>query len=311
MKELFLLRIIWLENPLCQQVSVAGGKAANLAKLAGHFRVPPGFVILQQFVTQSAVAAAYQRLGHILGEAQPAVAVRSSATDEDGATAAFAGQYETYLNVIGADAVWAAIERCWASANSERVMEYRRQLGITTHHQRLAVLIQALAPADVSAVIFSANPVTQSRREIVVNASWGLGESIVGGTVTPDTFIIQADRTLRYPEQIITSQIADKVSMTVRGTTGTQMVRVPTFLRMQPSVQEAEVREMAQLALDLQAHFGYPVDVECAYAAGKLYLLQCRPITTLATAPPWRAFSSSATYQASCGRTHNNETRAA
>mgnify|MGYP001251199229 CR=1 FL=1 len=291
------MQVIWLEETSCQQVNLVGGKAANLAKLAKRFRIPPGFVIPQQFVAQVAIEAAYQHLGRILGEVLPAVAVRSSATDEDGATAAFAGQYATYLNVIGADAVYAAVERCWASTNTAQVIEYRRQLGLTNHHQRLAVLIQALVPAVMSAFIFIANPVTQSRREIVINASWGLGESVVGGTVTPDTFIIQADPTLCYPEQIITSQIADKVSMTVRDVTGTQAVRVPTFLRRQPSVQEAEVLEMAQLALDLQAHFGYPVDVECSYAAGKLYLLQCRPITTLSTAPSRMPFSASVPHQ--------------
>lgn len=278
-----MLPVIWLEEPICQQVHLVGGKAANLAIVANQFRVPPGFVIPQPSVTQVAIRAAYQRLGNLLGEEQPAVAVRSSAMDEDSATAAFAGQYETYLNIVGADAVWDAVERCWQSANAERVIEYRRQRGIAPQQNHLAVLIQALVPADMSAVIFSANPVTQSRQEIVVTASWGLGESIVGGTVTPDTFIIQADPILRRPTQIVNSQIADKTTMTIRAASGTQAVRVPTFLRMQPSVQEAQVLEMAQLALDLQAYLGYPVDVECAYAAGKLYLLQCRPITTLTT----------------------------
>jgi len=295
-----LRRIIWLNETICQQVHLVGGKAANLAKLAARFRVPPGFVIPQQYVTQSAIRDAYDRLGSLIGEAQPAVAVRSSATDEDSATAAFAGQYETYLNIMGADAVCTAIERCWASANTERVIEYRRQLGIATQDPKLAVLIQALVPADVSAVVFSANPITQSHQEIIVTASWGLGESIVGGTVTPDTFIIKVDPTLRYPEQIITSEIADKATMTVRSASGTQAVRVPTLLRTQPSVGTEEVLEMAQLALDLQASLGYPVDVECAYAAGTLYLLQCRPITTLTTAPPRLAFSSSVTYHGSC-----------
>lgn len=284
MKELTLLRVIWLEETICQQVHLVGGKAANLAKLANQFRVPPGFVIPQPSVPQAAIQDAYQRLGDLLGEAQPAVAVRSSATDEDSATAAFAGQYESYLNIIGADAVCDAVEQCWRSAQAERVVDYRRQRGLATVEHHLAVLIQALVPADVSAVVFSANPVTQSRQEIIVTASWGLGESIVDGTATPDTFIIQADAGLRRPTEIITSQIADKTTMTVRSAMGTQAVRVPMFLRTQPSVGAAEVLEMAQLALDLQAHLGYPIDVECAYAAGKLYLLQCRPITTLSAA---------------------------
>lgn len=276
--------VIWLAEPLCQQVSIVGGKAANLAKLASQFRVPPGFVIPEPSFAPATVRAAYQQLGCMLGEAQPAVAVRSSATDEDSATAAFAGQYATYLNVIGADAVCTAVEQCWQSAHTEQVVEYRHQRGITAQQQRFAVLIQALVPADTSAVIFSANPITQSRQEIIVTASWGLGESIVGGTVTPDMFVIKADPTLRRPEQIITRQIVDKATMTVRCATGTQAVRVPTLLRTQPAVSTEEVLEMAQLALDLQTTLGYPVDVECAYAAGNLYLLQCRPITTL-TAP--------------------------
>jgi pyruvate,water dikinase len=279
-----LLQIIWLEETICQQIHLVGGKAANLAKLANQFRVPPGFVIPQPSVPQSVIRDAYQRLGDLIGEAQLAVAVRSSATDEDSAAAAFAGQYESYLNIIGADAVCDAVELCWRSASAERVVEYRRQHGLATQAHHLAVLVQALVPADVSAVVFSANPVTQSRQEIIVNASWGLGESIVGGTVTPDTFVVKADHTLRHPTQIITSQIADKTTMTVRSANGTQAVRVPTLLRTRPSIQAEEVLEMAQLALDLQATLGYPVDVECAYATGKLYLLQCRPITTLAAA---------------------------
>lgn len=279
-----MLQVIWLEETICQQIHLVGGKAANLAKLANQFRVPPGFVIPQPSVPQSVIRDAYQRLGDLIGEAQLAVAVRSSATDEDSAAAAFAGQYESYLNIIGVDAVCDAVELCWRSAGAERVVDYRRQHGLATQEHHLAVLVQALVPADVSAVVFSANPVTQSRQEIIVNASWGLGESIVGGTVTPDTFVIKADPTLRHPTQIITSQIADKTTMTVRSANGTQAVRVPTLLRTRPSIQAEEVLEMAQLALDLQATLGYPVDVECAYATGKLYLLQCRPITTLAAA---------------------------
>jgi phosphoenolpyruvate synthase/pyruvate phosphate dikinase len=204
------------------------------------------------------------------------VAVRSSAADEDGAAASFAGQHETYLNIVGAEAIIQAVTRCWESARSERALEYRRQQGLSVDRLQLAVLVQQLIASDVSAVVFSANPITSGRDEIMINASWGLGESIVGGTVTPDTFIV------RKADLAITSRtIADKHRMTISVPGGTREVDVPHFLRTQASLNDEQVIEAAQLALTLDATMNCPVDVECAYAGGKLYLLQCRPITTL------------------------------
>ena len=203
-------------------------------------------------------------------------AVRSSAVDEDGATASFAGQHETYLNIAGADAIMQAVTRCWESARSERALEYRRQQGLSIEHVQLAVLVQQLVASDVSAVIFSANPITGNRDEIVISASWGLGESIVGGTVTPDTFIVR-----KSDLAIISRTIADKQHMTVSTPGGTHEVDVPRFLRNEASLNDEQIIEMAKLALTLEATMGYPVDVECTYAGAKLYLLQCRPITTL------------------------------
>jgi pyruvate, water dikinase len=203
-------------------------------------------------------------------------AVRSFAVDEDGATASFAGQHETYLNIVGADSIVQAVNRCWESARSERALEYRRQQGLSVERLHLAVLVQQLVAADVSAVVFSANPITGSRDEIVINASWGLGESIVGGTVTPDTFVV------RKADLAITGRfIVNKQRMAVAVAGGTSEVDVPRFLRDQPSLNDEQVIAVAQLALTLDATMSHPVDIECAYAGGKLYLLQCRPITTL------------------------------
>jgi phosphoenolpyruvate synthase/pyruvate phosphate dikinase len=203
-------------------------------------------------------------------------AVRSSAVDEDGAAASFAGQHETYLNIVGADSIVKAVARCWESARSERALEYRRKQGLSVERPQLAVFVQQLVASDVSAVVFSANPITANRDEILINASWGLGESIVGGTVTPDTFMV------RKTDLAVTGRIvADKQRMTVAVSGGTNEVDVPRFLRAQPSLNDEQVIEMAQLALTLEATMSYPVDVECAYAGGKLYLLQCRPITAL------------------------------
>ena len=125
-------------------------------------------------------------------------------------------------------------------------------------------------------MVFSANPITGSRDEIMINASWGLGESIVGGTVTPDTFIV------RKTDLAITSRtIADKQRMTISAPGGTHEVDVPRFLRTEISLNDKQAVEMAKLALSLEVTMEHPVDVECAYAGGELYLLQCRPITTL------------------------------
>jgi pyruvate,water dikinase len=203
-------------------------------------------------------------------------AVRSSAVDEDGATASFAGQHETYLNIVGADAIIQAVTRCWESARSERALAYRRQQGLSVKRPQLAVLVQQLVASDVSAVVFSANPVTGSRNEIMINASWGLGESIVGGIVTPDTFVV-----CKSDLAITGRTIADKQQMTISAPGGTHEVKVPRFLRTQASLNDEQIVEMAKLALTLEVTMEHAVDVECAYASGELYLLQCRPITTL------------------------------
>jgi pyruvate,water dikinase len=203
-------------------------------------------------------------------------AVRSSAVDEDGTTASFAGQHETYLNIVGADAIIQAVTRCWESARSKRALEYRRQQGLSVERLQLAVLVQQLVTSEVSAVVFSANPITGNRDEIMINASWGLGESIVGGTVTPDTFVMRKSD-LAVKDRVL----ADKQRMTVSAPGGTHEVDVPRFLRNEASLSDGQMIELTQLALSLETTMGCAVDVECAYASGQLYLLQCRPVTTL------------------------------
>lgn len=279
--------ILWLGQAGCDDVRVTGGKVANLSRLAAEYRVPPGFCVTTYAYRYAdsqmlpaelcdEVAAAYRSLGEWRGISNPAVAVRSSAVDEDGSHASFAGQHETYLNISGIDAVLDAIRRCWASAHDERVLEYRRQQGLSLDTIRLAVLVQQLVIADVAAVVFSANPVTSNRDEIVVNASWGLGESIAGGTVTPDTYVVDK-QTMCLARQIV----AEKRRMTVAVPGGTQEVDVPRLLRSQPALTGQQAVGMASLARSLEQRMGFPVDVECALHTEQLYLLQCRPITTL------------------------------
>ncbi|MDQ3855985.1 MAG: PEP/pyruvate-binding domain-containing protein, partial [Chloroflexota bacterium] len=196
--------ILWLGESECHDPYHVGGKAASLSRLAQHHPVPPGFAITATSFQLAAaglgaagtlnlpeevrneVAAAYLRLAERCGLVDVGVAVRSSAVDEDGGDASFAGQHETFLNVAGVDSVVEAVEQCWVSFSAPHAVEYRRKQGLPVEKVRAAVLVQQLVVADVSAVMFTADPVSGRRSEIVINASWGLGESIVGGTVTPD-----------------------------------------------------------------------------------------------------------------------------
>lgn len=278
------MNLLWLGDPKSFDVALVGGKAANLSRLARmHHRVPDGFCLPVTVMDQAHPLDLRDEIAHAIsglmachGLPEIAVAVRSSAVDEDSAGASFAGQHETYLNIVGAEGIVQAVARCWESARSERALEYRRQQGLSVERARLAVLVQQIIASDVSAVVFSANPVTGNRDEVMINASWGLGESLVGGNVTPDTFVV------RKSDLAVTDRkIAEKQRMTVAVPGGTREVDVPRFLRWEASLNDDQAAEMAQLALSLEAMMGWAVDMECAYASGQLYLLQCRPITTL------------------------------
>lgn len=284
--------IIWLGDALSHDPRLVGPKAAHLSWLTTSFRVPPGFCLTAEVYRRAItsdgmpaairddVAAAYRGLAARAGVEEPRVAVRSSAIDEDGPLASFAGQHETLLNIAGIDAVINAIERSWDSARTEQALSYRLQHGLSVDDIGLAVLVQLLVPSDVSGVLFSVNPVNGSRDEIVVSASWGLGESIVGGTVTPDSWVVD-----RQSLRVVDERLGDKRRMTVSVQGGTREVDVPRFMRGQPSLSATQVREVAQLGLRLEAAKGWPVDIEFAYAGDDLYLLQCRPITTLDREP--------------------------
>ena len=262
--------IAWLGHAACSDVSLVGGKAGALSLLASDHRVPPGFVLTttaHERATREGAACvlalveeAYPVLAETAGTDEPAVAVRSSAVDEDSAGASFAGQHKTYLNVSGAEAVAHAAVACFESALEEHALEYRRQQGLGVDDIRVAVLVQQLVPADVSAVAFSANPVSGARDEVVINASWGLGESIVGGTVTPDTYV------LRKADLVITGRwVAEKETMTVPIAGGTQEQEVPTHLREQPALGDDQLRDLARLALAPEEKTGAAVDIESAF----------------------------------------------
>ena len=276
--------IHWLGEEECHATHVVGGKAASLSRLADLHTVPPGFAIPAlearpddlPTALVSAIRIAYAKLADRAGEADVSVAVRSSAIDEDAADASFAGQHDTYLNVRGEEALLEAVRRCRDSATSPEALAYRERQGLLVQGIRIAVLVQQLVASDVSAVIFSHNPLTKSAEEIVINASWGLGESIVGGTVTPDTYIVR-----KSDLSVMSREVAKKEQMTVMVSEGTKEVPVPKLLSTEPALNDGQAIEMAEMAIKLENATSYPVDIECAIANGTLYLLQCRPITTL------------------------------
>jgi pyruvate,water dikinase len=265
------MRAIDLAEREALDPAAVGHKAANLARFAASFRVPPAFCLstgvynelraalspegtTEREALRLCVADAYERLAATLGVRDPRVAVRSSATGEDSADASFAGQHETILNVSGVSAVVEAIFDCWRSAGNERVTAYRKEKGIDAPVQ-VAVLIQQMVDADVSAIAFGVDPVNGDRDVVIIDAAPGLGDRIAAGEITPDRY------TVRKSDLSVTASDGDALS-------------------------EAQARAIAKLVLALERVNGHEVDVECAFAKDELYLLQCRPITTLAASFP-------------------------
>lgn len=215
-----------------------------------------------------AVTAAYGELGD-----DPAVAVRSSACAEDGQTASYAGQQETYLNVIGAESVLAKVTACWASFFAERAVFYRKAKG-SLGDLGMAVVVQRLIDSDKSGVMFTIDPVRRRRDQLVIEAAYGLGEALVSGLVTPDNYIATRDGAIKR------SFVARQELAIVRDSGGGTVERTLTEEQAAAAVLDAdEVRQLVDMGLRLEGIFGEPQDVEWAFEGGELYLLQSRPIT--------------------------------
>lgn len=251
---------------------------AQSREIAGLFAMGslPGAV-------KTALGEAYAALGKDVP-----VAVRSSANAEDLPEASFAGQQETYLNVVGEGALLQAVRDCWASLWTARAMNYRHERGIPPESVAIAVVVQRMVPSDVSGILFTANPATGERSELIINASFGLGEAIVGGQVTPDTYIIDAG-SLAAKETVIGPKDKKIVS---RPGSGVMMEAVPEDRRDASSLTAGQQEALARIGLRIQALFdGVPQDIEWAVAGSEIWLLQSRPITNLLPQPvpaePW------------------------
>ncbi|MBE0696660.1 MAG: PEP/pyruvate-binding domain-containing protein, partial [Anaerolineaceae bacterium] len=226
------------------------------------------------------IRKAYAQLGD-----SPAVAVRSSATAEDLPEASFAGQQDTFLNIRGPEAVLDAVRRCFASLWTARAIAYRARQGIAPDQVALAVVVQELVGAESAGILFPVDPLSGQTERMLVNSAWGLGEAVVGGLVTPDTFTIE-----KGSRRVIESQLAEKRIQTTRVDGGTCEAPVPEELRSLPSLTGEALAELARLGIQIEALYGMAMDIEWAAAGGKVYLLQARPVTALKTPPPleWR-----------------------
>nr|WP_239159766.1 rifamycin-inactivating phosphotransferase [Actinoplanes humidus] len=262
------------------QVAVAGGKGANLGELSRieGVEVPPGFVVTTEAFRRvlPSIGDQVDRLGvdsirqviestplpedlaaAITGALTPhAYAVRSSATAEDLPTASFAGQQDSYLNVIGPEAVLEHIRRCWASLFTERAVSYRDHQGIDHRTVSMAVVVQQMVAAEAAGVLFTADPVTGNRKVATVDAGFGLGDALVSGLVDPDGYRI------RDGEIISRSAAA-----------------------AQPALTDAQVLRLVRIGRHVEAHFGRPQDIEWCLAGDEFQLVQSRPITTLFPVP--------------------------
>ncbi len=269
-------------------LAAIGGKALGLSRLlALGERVPPGFVITTDVynaarqdsndavltvpeVDEHVIREAYRQLG------SPLVAVRSSATAEDLPGAAFAGQQETYLGVLGEEALLEAITDCWASLHSERARSYRNERGIDESEVSIAVVVQQMVDADFAGVMFTADPVTGDRKRVVIESNPGLGEAVVSGLVITDRAVLGEDglileRRAGAPEAVIRLKASGGVS-TERG-------------QGEARLEEAQLKELAAAGRRIRDGFDRPMDIEWATVGSELYILQARPMTALPPAP--------------------------
>ncbi|MZF84731.1 rifamycin-inactivating phosphotransferase [Streptomyces sp. SID5643] len=210
---------------------------------------------------------------------QAAYAVRSSATAEDLPTASFAGQQDTYLNVIGPTAVLRHISRCWASLFTERAVTYRRRNGIDHRTVHMAVVVQRMVLPHAAGVLFTADPVTGNRKVATVDAGFGLGEALVSGLVNPDVFAVRDG-------EIVTRTIAAKQrAVHALPDGGTQERAVDSQRQEQPALTDAQVVRLVHLGRRIEAHFGRPQDIEWCLDDDGFQIVQSRPITTLFPVP--------------------------
>ncbi|SDF20844.1 phosphoenolpyruvate synthase [Halorientalis regularis] len=314
------MAVLWLDEIGADDLESVGGKAASLGELtAAGLPVPPGFVVTagtyRRFIEETgideelfeavdvdaedskALAEAEARAQELIletempedlreeilasyeeiGDDEAFVAVRSSATAEDLPDASFAGQQETFLNVTGQDLL-DRVKRCWASLFTQRATYYRQEQGFAHDKVDIAVVVQQMVEAEKSGVMFTSHPST-GEPKVIIEAAWGLGEGVVSGSVTPDNYVID-----RESDAVTDVEVADKKTMYAKDpeTGETNERPVPDEKRNERVIDEAEIERLVELGERVEDHYDTPQDVEWAIFEGEVYMLQSRPITTIA-----------------------------
>lgn len=203
------------------------------------------------------------------------VAVRSSATAEDSTVASWAGELESYLNVTEKNLL-ESVKKCWSSLFTPRAIFYRYEKNLADQKVSVAVVVQKMVQSEISGITFTVHPVTEDRNQMVIEAGWGLGEAIVGGKITPDTYVVDKNK-----EAVIDKNISEQDMMITRNKKGTEEARVPIEKRGKQKLSDKQILEAAELCAKIERHYSSPQDIEWAIEKNKLYITQSRPITTL------------------------------
>lgn len=204
------------------------------------------------------------------------VAVRSSATAEDAADASWAGELESYL-YTSSTTLLENVKKCWSSLFTPRAIFYRTEKGMRDLKVAVAVVVQKMVPSEISGICFTVHPVTKDPNQLIIEAGWGLGEAIVGGMITPDSYIID-----KRNWEMLDTYISEQSMKVVHAPEGdTEEAVVAADDRERQKMSHERVLEMAKLAAKIEMHYGFPQDIEWALADGKIWIVQSRPITTL------------------------------
>jgi len=301
-----------------KDVALAGGKGASLGEMArARIPVPPGFVVLadtfDRFLEETdlnveidaaldivnhkeihTVEAASEKIQALILEAQipdeiatdiqkhfkqlgaEYVAVRSSATAEDSSSAAWAGQLDSFLNTTEETLLQNA-QKCWASLFTPRAIFYRFEKDLHKQKISVAVVIQKMVESEQSGIAFSVHPVTQDYNQLIIEAGFGLGEAVVSGQITPDSYVAE-----KKPFRIIDININEQARGLYRAANGgNEWQEISQEQSKKQVLSEAKIKELSEILIGIENHYGFPVDVEWAREGGKFYILQSRPITTL------------------------------
>ncbi len=312
-----MINIIWFSNIHKEDISKVGGKGANLGEMYNvGMPIPPGFCVLAQayekFIELSGIKDQISQLLNfdveeteklqdasneirnlILDSEMPVdikqdiidayneindfVAVRSSATAEDLPDASFAGQQDTYLNVKGIDDVVEYVQKCWASLFTARAIYYRVKNNFDHMDVLISVVVQKMVNSDTAGVMFSVHPVTKDYNEMIIEGSFGLGEMVVSGAISPDSYIVT-----KKPFEIKEIYIAEKRKAMFRNIDGQNYEKELSEVESNKQVlTKKQVFELAKMGLKIEEHYSKPQDIEWAYENDVLYITQSRPITTL------------------------------